>query len=203
MEKVVPLFKPFNFIFYFKFFRLRKIIFRSVKVWMSLNFEFESFDRFGNFKTRHSGRAHASAPHPPLFGRHPQVRRPCAPRPGHCRPPPAGRAGPLLHLLTAWHHPEPDPPPTSSAPPPRRFKSVERHRRPLFSPASPSSLFAPRAPPHLPWLLVRSRSSKPLRHHRDWGRSHHWTPSLSELPSPLTLVANWPPPHFARTFPVL
>jgi hypothetical protein len=32
MEKVVPLFKSFITVFYFKFFELRKVLFRSVKL---------------------------------------------------------------------------------------------------------------------------------------------------------------------------
>jgi hypothetical protein len=37
MEKVVPFFKPFTTIFYFKFFELGKIVFGSVKVSKDLN----------------------------------------------------------------------------------------------------------------------------------------------------------------------
>jgi hypothetical protein len=36
MEKVVPLFKAFKTIFYFKFFEVGKVLFRLVKVWNDL-----------------------------------------------------------------------------------------------------------------------------------------------------------------------
>jgi hypothetical protein len=38
MVKVVPLFKPFKTIFYFKFFKPGKVLFRSIKVWIDLKF---------------------------------------------------------------------------------------------------------------------------------------------------------------------
>jgi hypothetical protein len=41
MEKVVPFFKTFTTILYFKLFELGKVLFQSVKVRMSLNFEFQ------------------------------------------------------------------------------------------------------------------------------------------------------------------
>jgi hypothetical protein len=37
MEKVIPLFKQFKTIFYFKFFELRNVLFESVKIWNNLN----------------------------------------------------------------------------------------------------------------------------------------------------------------------
>jgi hypothetical protein len=41
MEKVVPLIEVVNTIFYFKFYEPRKVLFGSVKVRTSLNFEFK------------------------------------------------------------------------------------------------------------------------------------------------------------------
>jgi hypothetical protein len=41
MYKVVPLFKIFTTIFYFKFLKLGKVNFGSVKIQMSLNFKFK------------------------------------------------------------------------------------------------------------------------------------------------------------------
>jgi hypothetical protein len=71
MEKVGHFFKSFTAILSFKFWILNP------------------FDRFDNFKTRHSDRAHASAPHPPLSGCRPHARAVVGPLPAT----PAYRSG--------------------------------------------------------------------------------------------------------------
>jgi hypothetical protein len=58
MQKVVYLFEIFKAIFYFKILEIEEFIFASVKVLNEFKFQIlKSFDRFGEFKPQHCGRA--------------------------------------------------------------------------------------------------------------------------------------------------
>jgi hypothetical protein len=68
MEKVVPLFKPFTTIFYFKFFEHQKVLFLSVNVQTGLKFKFKQglnhLTGLNGFKPGHLALTHMSAPFP-------------------------------------------------------------------------------------------------------------------------------------------
>jgi hypothetical protein len=109
------------------------------------------------------------------------------------RTPPASRAGPLPHLLAAWHRPGPDTP--SSTPSLRWFKSDKHRRHPLFSPTSPSSLSTLRAPPRPPPPLD-FLSEASCRSHASAVGIEATTATISELP------LRWAPPSTGFPLPL-
>jgi hypothetical protein len=94
--------------------------------------------------------------------------------------------------LTAW-------PPTSASPL-RHYKSGRPIATTTFFPFfSTLVASAPPSPPALLSTLPAREPSVPSNSEPPSSSS----PSLDELPSPVTLVADWTSPHYARTFPML
>jgi hypothetical protein len=94
--------------------------------------------------------------------------------------------------LTAW-------PPTSASPP-RHYKSGRPIATAPFFPFFPRSLRVHH--PHPPALLSTPPTREPSVPSNSEPPSSS-SPSLDELPSPVTLVADWTSSHYARTFPML
>jgi hypothetical protein len=108
MEKVVYLFEIFKIIFYYKFLKLRKVKFGSIKVWKNL----KVFKPYEIFEMVQTAPPVTVAPSPrvsdpsPLLGvahMHPSAT-------GRCRPP-AAAPGPLLRPSpSSTRMPTPEPP---------------------------------------------------------------------------------------------
>jgi hypothetical protein len=133
MENIVPYFKPFTTIFYFKIFELGKVLFETVKVWKDLKFIWISLN--SNFESNRRRRPALWPPGPDVGDTASPVRRRPrvhAPRARYRQ----GRAAPGQQRRPGTTPGPPRPPPPHA---PSTLKGIGLCRAQSFLPAPPFS----------------------------------------------------------------